>query len=230
MEILWTGFLLGFLGSAHCAGMCGPIAIALPGKNQSAFPFISGRVIYNSGRMLTYMFLGLFTGLIGLGAALAGYQQAISIVAGVAIIIVALLPGARFQKFLHASPAMYKGWFGQTFRNLISSGSKPSLFGIGVMNGFLPCGFVYLALAGSVATASPVAASLYMGLFGLGTFPVMMAMSVAPKFVNSEWRFKMQKALPYVAVLLGCILILRGMSLGIPFLSPDLTSGAMDCH
>lgn len=230
MEILWTGFLLGFLGSAHCAGMCGPIAVALPGKGASVIPFITGRLLYNTGRIITYMFLGIFTGLIGLGAALAGYQQIISILAGVSIIAIALLPGARFTKFLHASPELYKGRFGRLFRSLISSGSHSSLFGIGLMNGLLPCGFVYLALAASVAAGSVVSSSLYMGLFGLGTLPVMFSMAIAPKFIRSEWRQKMQKALPYLAIVLGLILILRGLSLGIPFLSPDLSSGAMDCH
>lgn len=229
MEIIWTGFLLGFLGSAHCAGMCGPIAVALPGKDSSSWSFLSGRLIYNSGRVITYGILGLFAGLIGLSAALSGYQQVLSVAAGGFIILMALLPGKRFAKFLHLSPAVYQGRFGRLFKSLIQSGNPASLLGIGLMNGFLPCGFVYLGLAGSAATASPVNAALFMVLFGLGTFPVMMAMSLAPGMMKPEWRQKMVRALPVAAVLLGIILILRGLSLGIPFISPDLT-GDMNHH
>lgn len=234
IEMIWAGFALGFLGSAHCAGMCGPIVLALPGSDQPTPSLLTGRLLYNLGRVVTYMFLGLLVGLLGVGASLAGYQQLISIVAGVLILSFALLPKKYFNKMLHQSPAVFNRIFSGSFKKLMKNGSPQSLAGIGLLNGFLPCGFVYLGLIAALSMGTLTGSVLFMGMFGLGTIPLLFGMSLVTRFMGSDFRLKLQKLLPVAAAFVGILLILRGMALGIPFISPDLTAGlaegAESCH
>ena len=233
-ELLWTGFMLGLLGSAHCAGMCGPIAIALPGAQKRGLSLLTGRLLYNFGRVITYMLMGALLGFFGMGLSLAGYQQFLSVATGVLILAFALLPRRFFNQLMHASPALFQKSFGKLFGRLMKSGSHISLLGIGLLNGLLPCGFVYMGLIGALGMGSVAGSSAYMGLFGLGTVPVMLGMSMVTGFFGPETRSKMQRLLPYAAAVVGILLILRGLSLGIPFISPVLDGGmhsaAEACH
>lgn len=233
-ELLWTGFMLGLIGSAHCAGMCGPIAVALPGAQKKGISLVTGRLLYNSGRIVTYMGMGAVLGFFGMGLSLAGYQQVLSIATGVLILAFALLPTRFFNKIMHASPAMFQRTFGRLFGKLMKDGSHGSLFSIGLLNGLLPCGFVYMGLIGALGMGSVAGSAAYMGLFGLGTVPVMFSMAMVTGLFGTGFRQKMQRALPYAAGVVGVLLILRGLSLGIPFISPILGGGmeaaAQSCH
>jgi uncharacterized protein len=227
MDILWTGFLFGLLGSAHCAGMCGPIAVALPGSDRNGMALFSGRLLYNTGRTLTYMLMGVAAGLLGLGAALAGYQGGLSVFAGTVILLMLIFR----TRFFSTSTVFRSEYFRSLFGRLLKSPGNGSLFSLGILNGFLPCGLVYLALAGSAAAGSLLNSVLYMGLFGLGTIPMMLALSLAPGWLKPEARRRLTKFIPVGAALVAVLLILRGLSLGIPFISPDLTgAGAEMCH
>ena len=106
------------------------------------------------------------------------------------------------------------------FVKLTKNGSPTSLFIFGIVNGFLPCGFVYVALAGAITTGGAASGALYMFLFGLGTTPIMFATSLVGKFLSATLKQKMNKLIPVFAIILAIIFILRGLSLGIPFLSP----------
>jgi sulfite exporter TauE/SafE len=214
MEI-WSALAIGFLGSFHCIGMCGPIALALPGKNDSMGSLIWGRLLYNTGRIITYTFLGVIFGIIGHSIALAGFQQSISILLGTLI-----LAGALFQ-FNSLEGWKQKVGINKLFNRLeklmlsqFKKGGTLTLFTIGVLNGLLPCGFVYVGLAGSVTTGSIVQGSLFMALFGLGTVPAMMMMSLAPGFVSRNWRRRINKFIPYLAAVFGIYLIYRGIVVG----------------
>ncbi len=215
MEI-WTALLIGFFGSFHCVGMCGPIALALPGQNNSAVSFITGRILYNTGRVITYSLLGAVFGLIGQSFALMGLQQTISVVLGIIIVLSAIsqsnyLPGWKDKVGL--TP------FFERLKTLISAQFKKrghsTLFSIGILNGLLPCGFVYIGLAGSVTTGSVAEGSLFMALFGLGTVPAMLAMSLAPGFISIDMRKKINRFIPFLAASLGFYLIYRGTLMGL---------------
>ncbi len=234
-EILTT-FVIGFLGSFHCIGMCGPIVIALPVPNSTNLTFFSGRVLYNLGRVVTYSFMGAVFGLIGERLFIAGFQQAVSIGLGIVIIISVLLP-VKYKNKVIQLPAIQK--ISQPLKKnigaLFSKGTISSLFLIGILNGFLPCGFVYIGLAGSIASGNAISGTAVMILFGLGTVPAMFAASIFGKFINLGIRNKIKKAVPVFAILLAAIFIIRGMNLGIPYLSPKLTSSIqnvdeLDCH
>ncbi len=222
MEIL-SGLALGFFGSLHCIGMCGPIALALPSQSKSKLGFYSGRMLYNLGRVITYSIMGLIIGLIGQKINLAGYQQIVSIVLGVVILITVLLPSRVKNYFIQLKPVRLitkalQSSIGVLFRN----GSQTSLLGIGVLNGFLPCGFVYVALAGAVALGNVEKSIFFMALFGIGTIPAMFSASVITTLFGQNFRQKVHRAIPAFAAVLAIIFILRGLNLGIPYLSPKL--------
>ena len=226
MEI-WTAFLIGLLGSLHCVGMCGPIVLALPGGAESRGRFLLGRLLYNLGRVVTYAILGLVFGLIGKTIKLAGYQSILSIAMGVTIIIAVLLSG-RLTSKLFSLPVIsrlstkIKSLWGKLFR----IDSHPSLFTIGVMNGFLPCGFVYIGLFGAVTTGGSLSGAAYMIFFGLGTIPIMIGVSLIRELINFRFKQLINRFLPIGALILACLFILRGLSLGIPYVSPKITQQA----
>jgi len=234
-EIL-AAFVVGLVGSLHCIGMCGPIAIALPVPNSGNLSFFTGRILYNLGRVATYSFLGAALGLLGNKIALAGAQQAVSIVLGVVIIIAVLLPQKYKNHFAqHTLTQKLAQPLKANIGVLFKKGTFSAMFLIGILNGFLPCGLVYVALAGAIASGDVISGAAVMILFGLGTVPAMFAASVFGKFINIGIRAKLRKAVPVLAIILGVIFILRGMNLGIPFLSPKLftesqTSSELECH
>jgi sulfite exporter TauE/SafE len=234
-EIL-AAFLVGLVGSLHCIGMCGPIAIALPVPDSSNLSFFTGRILYNLGRVVTYSFLGAILGLLGGRIALAGAQQIVSIILGVVIIIAVLLP-QKYKNFFAQHPLIQK--LAQPLKEnigvLFRKGTFSAMFLIGILNGFLPCGLVYVALAGAIASGDAISGAAVMILFGLGTVPAMFAATIFGKFINVGIRTKIRKAVPVLAILLGVIFILRGMNLGIPYISPKLStqtevSSEMECH
>jgi sulfite exporter TauE/SafE len=234
-EIL-SAFIIGLFGSLHCIGMCGPIAIALPVPVSSNLSFFTGRILYNLGRVVTYSILGAILGLIGSKIALAGAQQIVSIVLGVVIIIAVLLP-QKYKNYFAQHPVIQK--LSQPLKSnigmLFKKGTFSAMFLIGILNGFLPCGLVYVALAGAIASGDAISGAAVMILFGLGTVPAMFAASVFGKFINIGIRTKIRKAVTVLAIILGLIFVLRGMNLGIPMLSPKLsaknqTSSEPMCH
>ncbi|MCH8566976.1 MAG: sulfite exporter TauE/SafE family protein [Balneolales bacterium] len=223
MELYLAGFIFGLAGSMHCAGMCGPIALALPGHPSSS-TFWMGRVAYNTGRSITYMLMGGILGLAGLGIYLAGFQSWVSIAGGIIIVLIGLFSLFSGKlNWLHIKPVWIpSGLIKKGLSRFLKQGSVGSMFGVGLINGLLPCGFVYIALAGALVSGSVMQGMIYMLMFGLGTFPMMFALSASGKLMSISFRQRMQKAIPYVAIGLGALFILRGLSLGIPYISPVL--------
>ncbi len=218
---LWTAFLVGFIGSAHCAGMCGPIALALPLRSDSWAHRVAGGLIYNTGRIITYMLLGAVFGLLGKGLHMAGFQLWASVIVGALMIAFVVIP--LLFKQLPSANTLFEGYSLRLmggFRKLFHNGSYPSLMGIGLLNGILPCGLVYVAVAGALNTGGVASGMIYMALFGAGTIPVMLAVSLAGTMISLKLRVLINKLSPYVIVILGVLIILRGLSLGIPYISP----------
>lgn len=230
--MLWTAFILGMFGSLHCVGMCGPIVLALPVYKGAPLKLIISRVLYNSGRILTYGIFGAIIGILGESLSFAGIQQKLSIIAGTLIIIFAIFSNKKFSSIFD------KGLFGinqivkQKIGNFIRKRSVLSSFVVGFSNGFLPCGLVYLAIGGAFATGTFSGSVFYMILFGLGTSFAMFAFGIASNYFGLRFRMSFNKLIPYVAVFLGLLLIIRGLNLGIPYLSPliDQSDNAAVCH
>jgi sulfite exporter TauE/SafE len=223
--------------------MCGPIAMIVPsmgrktGTEQSVNPPIrqfANSILYNSGRITTYAIYGLVFGLIGRSFAWFGWQQKISISLGILIILALLIPKliSRKNVFASYSDGMMLRLRGM-FSKLLFKGNPASLYGMGLLNGLLPCGMVYLALAGAVATGTALDGSLFMAFFGLGTLPAMGTISYFGGMVRPSFRAQARKLFPAMMVLMATLLILRGLNLGIPYLSPSLnlsSSAAIECH
>jgi len=225
---LWTAFLLGLVGSLHCAGMCGPLALALPPAGDTTPGYVVGRVAYNLGRIATYCLLGILFGLVGWTFLLAGVQRWVSIALGVAL----LLGLFASRKLVRWNPAaLVVSHLKSRMAGLLRRRSFASLAVLGLLNGLLPCGLVYAACAAAATTGSVLAGAQYMAVFGVGTVPMMLAISLSGKLVPVSLRLKLRKAIPVCLFLLGTLLILRGMSLDIPYLSPDMSdNGASCCH
>lgn len=222
----WTAFVLGLVGSLHCAGMCGPLALALPGA-QAGGRFALGRVAYNAGRIFTYCVLGLVFGLFGKTLLLAGIQRWVSITLGV-LLITGLFASRKLA--LWKPVTFLVNHLKATMGKLLRQRSLFSVGLLGTLNGLLPCGLVYVAAAGATTTATMLSGALYMAAFGAGTLPMMLAIGLGGKLVPLGWRLKLRGAIPVSVFLLGALLILRGMSLGIPYVSPDLASAHSCCH
>lgn len=232
---IWAGFAIGFLGSFHCVGMCGPIAIALPVFSENKFTILLSRILYNLGRVATYAMFGALFGLFGNRIAMIGFQQNLSIALGVGIILYVATP--LKYKNLFANTAIYRritAAIKSGFAKILSSKSSSSFFLIGILNGFLPCGFVYVALAGALTTDTVLSGAAFMALFGLGTLPIMLGTSMLGKYLNVNIRRKINKLIPVFAVVLAVLFIIRGLGLGIPYLSPKISNFAPQeeviCH
>jgi sulfite exporter TauE/SafE len=221
MALFISALVLGIMGSFHCAGMCGPIAIALPLHGNSIGGKIFGGSLYNLGRTITYGIMGAIFGLLGQGVAMIGFQQKISVIMGSLMIISVLFPALfRNQYSLEKSWLSFVGKLKSTIGRMFSIRSYSSLFFIGMLNGLLPCGLVYMAIAGAIGTGSVGLGTLYMILFGLGTIPMLLGISLAGNLLSLTVRKRINKLIPIMVIMVGIFFVLRGLSLGIPYLSP----------
>ncbi len=221
MEFILIAITLGFLGSFHCLGMCGPIALALPIGKAKGFKRFFLIALYNKGRIISYGAMGVVAGLVGKGIVLAGYQQMLSVGVGV-MLILAVIFQTIYNPLKHAGTKFYS--FFNSVKNRLSifftKRGYRSLFTIGLLNGLLPCGLVYMALAGAIGTGSVINAVLFMMIFGAGTLPMMMFLPYAGNLISIHARNTMRKAVPIVILCMAVLLVLRGLNLGIPYLSP----------
>ena len=211
-------FFIGLFGSVHCIGMCGPLAFAIPVAQGRGWLLLWDKLIYNLGRTFSYCLLGLVTGLVGQHLWMAGLQQWVSILSGIFIILAAL---ARLLKLSVKSSMVSKnrlGWFNRLLTHALKH-QWGHLF-IGVLNGFLPCGFVYLALAGAVNTGSIMSSVQYMFWFGMGTAPLMLLATISSGLITIRLRRRVNQIIPYIMLVLGVWFLLRGLNLDIPYLSP----------
>jgi sulfite exporter TauE/SafE len=234
--MLWSALLIGLFGSFHCIGMCGPIALALPVAQGNKAGLVVGRVLYNVGRAITYAAIGIVFGLVGQSLSLAGFQQSVSIIAGVLILLMVLLPTKFSQRLYLLKPAYgFTSFLKKKFGVLLKKKSMAAVFSIGLLNGFLPCGLVYVAVAGAIASGTYLDGALYMFVFGIGTLPVMLTVSLAGNFIGISVRKRINKLIPVFMIVLAFLFILRGMNLGIPYVSPqiqqtEVTKDSAICH
>lgn len=232
--MLLTAVILGLVSSLHCVGMCGPIAMMLPVDRQNNTKKTVQILLYHIGRLLSYGTLGLIFGLIGRSLYLAGIQQQLSILIGIIIISVALIPERIFARYNFSKPiykaiSYVKTSLGKQFKNK----SNKSIFTIGVLNGFLPCAMVYVALFGALAMQNAFYGMLFMILYGLGTIPLMSLVVYFSSFIKNSLGKNLSKIIPYVTVCIGILFVLRGLGLDIPFVSPSnlqlFVGGGADC-
>lgn len=228
-----AGLVLGAVSSFHCVGMCGPIAFALPVHFLPSQKKIAGIFLYNAGRVFVYALFGLVFGWLGRQVYLVGWQQGFSILMGAILlsVLMLMLLQRRFAalglagKFFHMLQAF--------IRKRLQQPGMRSLFLIGMANGFLPCGTVYLAITGAMALGSAFSGAVFMAAYGAGTLPAMFVMSYFGTRVSMQTRNRMKKAIPFAWGIMGVLLILRGLNLNIPYISPYFSfigKNPVSCH
>ena len=233
--MLYTAFIFGLISSLHCVGMCGPIAMMLPVDRNNEAKRVLQILTYHFGKLMAYGSLGLLFGILGKGFFLAGMQQQLSIIVGVIMIVIAVIPEKQFAKYNFSKPiytiiSNVKSSLGQQFKKKTLS----SFFTIGLLNGYLPCGMVYVALFGALAMNSIKLGIFYMILFGIGTIPLMSLVTYVSNIFSISFRSKIQKVIPVIAVCIGVLFIIRGLGLNVPYISPrtiDLfIQSEANCH
>jgi sulfite exporter TauE/SafE len=231
--IILEALFLGAVSSLHCAGMCGPFMFALPLRSVS--PVRRGALVslYHGGRIFTYGLLGLVFGIAGRRIQLAGWQQWFSIGLGISILLGVLLKFACRRNF---QPSFMQKYFSLISRLLTSLWTRPGgtpYFVLGMVNGLLPCGMVYIAVAASIASGSAVSGIAYMLSFGIGTLPMLIGIVSFRFLLRPSVRTGMKNIVPLMTACLGLLLLLRGLDLGIPFISPVLATTPakiISCH
>lgn len=229
--MLLTALIFGLLGSFHCVGMCGPIAFLLPVDRNNNFKKIGQISLYHFGRVLSYSILGLTFGLVGTSLNLFGMQQQLSIFIGFLMLLVVFIPQRTFNKYNFSKPvykaiSKVKNALGKELKKK----SSDTFLTIGFLNGFLPCGLVYMAIFGAIASGNALQGSLYMALFGIGTIPLMTSAIYLGNFLNAQVRQRIRRAIPVFLVIIACLFIVRGLGLGIPYISPKPMTETVDAN
>lgn len=233
--MLISALILGLLGSFHCVGMCGPIAFMLPVDRTNEYKKVMQITIYHFGRLLAYSIIGLIFGLVGKSLYIFGYQQQLSILIGILMIFIVIIPQKTFNKYNFSKP-IYKliSKVKSALGKALKKKTPDTFLTIGFLNGFLPCGLVYMAVFAAIASGSTLNGSLYMFIFGIGTIPLMTTAIYFSHFLKGSLRQKIQKVIPVFIVIIGLLFVLRGLGLGIPYLSPspvyELISNSINCH
>ncbi|MBC6112834.1 sulfite exporter TauE/SafE family protein [Pedobacter fastidiosus] len=231
MDYLPLAFLMGLFGSLHCAVMCGPIMLGMPFKKSNFLASGFQLLLYQFGRILVYTLLGILVGALGNSIKIFSNQKTLSLVIGIVLVLFTAL---EFSK-------RYKNQFLKLQFKVLNPISKLMgkvfnlpMWGLfaGMLNGIIPCGMVYLALATALNTGTVKSGATFMFLFGLGTAPLMMMISLGGIFLKKYIHFNTNKLVPWFMFFMGLLFILRSADLGIPFLSPKNISGyghAIDC-
>lgn len=231
---IFEGFMIGLLGSLHCVGMCGPLALALPLSQKTGFTKVLGAILYNIGRATTYAAMGLVLGLLGVGAKIYGIQQWVSIAAGALMIISVVFASVFNMKALVQRFSFKKSGFIQRgISKRLKNANPGTLFVIGLLNGLLPCGLVYIAISGALVSPSLTNSVLFMFFFGLGTLPMMFSIVYFSNLIKDKLLYRIQKLIPVFIVLLGLLFIVRGLNLGIKYISPKFNEEKQEmkcCH
>lgn len=229
-----AALITGLVGSLHCLGMCGPLAMALPGQPGTTRYFFWGRLSYNLGRIGVYALLGGLVSLLGLAAAFLKLQQFVSIALGIVLIGLALRSLFSHRRKV-ARQTWAEGWVFKRFSWFMQHPVPGRLFILGGLNGLLPCGLVYIGLFQAALAPSPWEGMATMALFGAGTLPVMLTASLSGQWLRRHLLSRAKYVLPGLMLCMGLMLGLRGMALDIPYLSPKVvvtTDGKfhVSCH
>lgn len=224
MEFL-PALIMGLVGNFHCLGMCGPIALAVPHVSEKRAGVVADDLMYNLGRITTYGILGLIVGLVGMPVAMSKYQGVISIIIGALLLLYLFIPAKIKSKFNSMGMSRkISNAFKSKFRHFLNIKSRSSLLVLGLMNGLLPCGLVYVALFASVASFNPIKSMIFMLIFGIGTTPIMFTVFFFKKIIKLKYRNRLRRIVPIGIGIVAILLIMRGMGLGIRYVSPDLSN------
>lgn len=229
--MLWAAFILGLAGSLHCVAMCGPLMLAIPLGGQAHRQLFGWTLVYQAGRVVMYGLLGLLFGLLGKGVALAGFQQGLSVLAGILMLVAAFF-AAEWERMALRTPGLrtLTQWVQRSINRLMQEHPGGAALSIGMLNGLLPCGLVYAAIAGAISTTSGWEGAAFMLMFGLGTLPLLLILMGTGQRFSSSWRQKFRLIQPALLVLVGVLLLSRGFNLDLSLFESAIPKAMPDCH
>lgn len=220
MNNLPLAFLLGLLGSLHCAVMCGPLMLSFPTGQKASIIAVTQLVLYQLGRIVVYTLLGVLVGIVGNSITLFSSQETLSLIIGSVLIFFTILhfSGRKikvvdrlFARLISPISNLMSKTYGRTFWGLYA----------GLLNGLIPCGMVYLAMASALNVGTIAGSASFMFQFGLGTTPLMLAISLGGIYLKKYLRLNTGKWMPWLMLFMGALFVLRAIALDIPFLSPS---------
>lgn len=199
-----TAIVMGLAGGLHCAGMCGPLVLAVTAKN----PFVGSKIIYNSGRVLTYGILGLGAGALGSIIQFTAFQNVLAYVVGAVLLLMGLgaIQGVRIP-VLTFLVNRFTSWLKTLFGKFLQG--KRNIFFLGMLNGLLPCGLTYMALAYCLTLNNFTEGFLFMIIFGLGTIPVMVGVLWVLGITLHKLKLNYRKISMIVLIGIGSLIIGR---------------------
>ncbi|MFY0674314.1 MAG: sulfite exporter TauE/SafE family protein [Bacteroidia bacterium] len=225
--MIWSAFLLGFLGSAHCVVMCAPIMLSIKWKGITSLKILQNKAIYQIGRISTYILIGLLFYYLGRSFALANFQKGLSITIGSILLIWVLLTFFQINSLNTILLKLFT-WLKKIFAPIVNIKGPVGSFSSGMLNGLLPCGLVYVAAFASVVQPSAIESIQYMSAFGVGTLPVIIAAIGGAHLAGNKLKLAANKLTPFFITILGLYFITRGLELNIPYLSPVMIEGVND--
>lgn len=209
----FVGLSLGLIGSLHCIMMCGPLVLGVSRLSESSgVHLVRHSIIYNLGRVFAYVILGLCFALIGEVFSIIGFQRVLSLGTGILLVLLILF-SMNIERALFKS-SKFKNIY-QRYLNFITSKlaslakTRPAF--LGFLNGLLPCGMVYVALAGALTAPSMIDGMIFMLSFGLGTLPMMITIMVGAKWLLNFRAFRIKNVVSVGQLILGIYLIARGL-------------------
>jgi sulfite exporter TauE/SafE len=218
MAPLWTALVMGLAGSLHCVGMCGPLALSLPMQQREGDKGgWKAVLLYNAGRIGVYSLLGAIIGALGRVVWLAGLQAYLGLLLGVIMLLLAF--GAFQVEYKISQWTPGRKWYAWVTRQLGRLIHRPGLrtyLWVGALNGLLPCGLVYLAIAGAVTAPTWWQSIAYMAFFGLGTAPLMAATAIGGQFIAPRWRNGLRRVTPLALLLMAGLLLYRSIFFVLP--------------
>jgi uncharacterized protein len=209
VTLLLAGAVLGLAGSIHCAGMCGPLLLAVA-RGASRAALVRRMSLYHAARICTYALLGIPAGYAGRAGSFGLFGRTVAFTGG--ILLVAAASGALFSR--HGRSASHR-WSlvivraGAAAAKLTRRHSHLGPLALGAVNGLLPCGLVYAAAAAAAATGTVNSAVTFMIAFGAGTVPLLFALTVSAAAVPATMRHRLRFLAPALMALAGLLLIVR---------------------
>jgi sulfite exporter TauE/SafE len=218
---LATAFGMGLAGSLHCAGMCGPVMWVMPFQRMQGARKAVGIGLYHLGRISVYAALGLalrsFSNLFN-----PEVQRYVSLACGAALLVAGIL--SFLPRTGSAAQVPWSTWVKNRLSGFMGNPAPAALFATGALNGLLPCGLVYMALSAAIVVPTVTDSLMMVYAFGLGTVPMLLAITLLKGRTMITRALKFRVAAPFIMAVFGCLFILRGANLGIPYLSPKIES------
>lgn len=220
----WTAIILGFTGSLHCLGMCSPLSMSVAGMSSSA---MMNRLLYNAGRVFTYGIFGSLIASFGMAMPFIKYQNLVSILLGVALVIVGVTRSPIHVPGITRALAGLSSHVKQVFSKTLKNKTSYSVLLLGSLNGILPCGLSFLALTYCLTLDGPLDGFLFMLLFGVGTLPVMLGLTGVFQWAVHRLHFRPALIMTGMLVLSGVFLIARVFFIHLPH-ADELQNGVVD--